>query len=66
MMYTKKYDWFKDQNYPSKVRISILEKYLWKSFNKIVKAIEALNNHNFNAKIVNTILYSRAFLSKKI
>lgn len=66
MMYTKKYDWFKDRDYPSKVRISIVSNGRWTSFHKIVKAIEVLKHSDFNNKVVNTILYSRAFLSKKI
>lgn len=65
-MYTKKYDWFKDQDYPSKIRIDILSHDRWTSFYKLVKAIEVLEHRDFKAKIVNTILYSRAFLNKKI
>ncbi len=47
-------------------RIDILSNDRWTSFHRLVKAIEVLEHRDFNTKIVNTILYSRAFLSKKI
>lgn len=65
-MYTKKYDWFKNQDYPDKSRISIISGGIWNNFNKVSKAVVVLQGYNFKQKVVNIILYSRAFLSKEL